>query len=406
MAETMSGPYYYYLAHRTLNDSEPDALYWELPPGTVGAVDLCSRSQEAQPVFVATSEPLDSSHVYLGRGDCREMAVDVAMLSAWESAVGYRPNGERLVDLLWDQLTDGADPSGEGRCKPLMPTVAGRLELWLSGHSLVKSERFTFGQHKHTKQVREVIQRDLRKTFAECCKKKDKKDQEHYRKVLDYHAKQYRADWREFVPSDIAKDVPGPLKHETTVSDDFNRPDGPLGGNWGIDAGSWVIEAGQAHGTAAGSSYARYEVDLSSSNHSVSGLMTLGGRRGALAARYETGKLVGYVVYLASVGSNWGLWRMNDSPGSFSLLAYSDYGADAPAPVSMPVSLSVDGSTLNGRGDGFFEVSATDTQITGNLRCGMYVYSRSAYIDDWQASDLALPPTGNRRRRLLITGIA
>lgn len=400
----MSGPYHYYLAHRTLNDSEPDAPCWELPPGTVGAVDLCSCYQEAQPVFVATSEPLDSSHVYLGRGDCREMAVDGAMLSAWESAVGYRPNGERLVDLLWDQLTDGADPIGEGRCKPLMPTVAGRLELWLPGHSLVKSERFTFGQHKHTKQVREVIQRDMRKTFAECCKKKGKKDQEHYRKVLDYHAKQYRADWREFVPKDIAKDVPGPLKHETTVSDDFNRPDGPLGGNWGIDYGSWVIKTGQAHGTADPSSYARYEVDLSSSNHSVSGLMTINGsyRGGALVARYETGKLVGYVVRLAT-DSPWGLWRMNGSPNSFSLLAYSNYGAYVPI-VSMPVSLSVDGSTLTGRSDGFFEVSATDTQITGNLRCGMYAYYTTTYIDDWQASDLALPPTGNRRRRLLITG--
>ena len=39
-------------------------------------------------------------YIHLGNGDCRDITVDQKLIDAWKSATGYKPSGDRLVDLL------------------------------------------------------------------------------------------------------------------------------------------------------------------------------------------------------------------------------------------------------------------------------------------------------------------
>lgn len=123
--------YYYYLGPWVWNAAGyPPA--WQPPEGALAAVDL--RTLEAQAVaggtpglgFFATNTPLDSAYTLLGTGDCRELNTTGAMRDAWESLLGYRPEGNLLVDLLWDQLTTGSDPDGAEHAKPLLPSRSRR----------------------------------------------------------------------------------------------------------------------------------------------------------------------------------------------------------------------------------------------------------------------------------------
>src|SRR5690606_11362738 len=124
------------------------------------------------------------------------------------------------------------------------------LDLHFGGHSLVKRERFRFGVHPHTAKIEALLQRDFRRLF-DATERSGLRDRAHHRRVLDYWIDKYRLDkqdresWGRLIPSDLRQHVEGPIKHETTVSDDFNRANQQLGAseNWTEVNGDWEIRS-------------------------------------------------------------------------------------------------------------------------------------------------------------------
>src|SRR3990167_10166980 len=168
---------------------------WEAPEDSILLIDFGSNVDQSinatrSNVLFASTKSLGSKYNELATGDCREINVNQLMRDKWFANTKYLPSGDKLVDLIWDHLTNGTASNGLLTCKPLMPTVAGVLELHLPGHSLVKSEKFDINIHSHKDKVMQVLQNnfDIIYILAKNGKLRDKSgkiDLEHHRKVLD-----------------------------------------------------------------------------------------------------------------------------------------------------------------------------------------------------------------------------
>ena len=395
------GRYRYSLAPWVWNAGGNGLNYWRLPDSSVGGVDLRNLSSQAIAggaaqgfCFTASMQPVNGNEI----ADCldfRDEAATPTMQDGWQSSLGYRPQGAKLVDLLWDQLTNGADPSGQNGPLPLMPTIAGVLELRMGGHSVVKSERFIWGAHPHTGRVRDVLRREFRQHHE--------RDPDHARRVLDYWCRQHRTDWREFVPRDLLPHVPGPLPHATTLTDDFNRADGTTIGDqltWteykdNATADSWSTVSNVARATSVGASglqSARAESDLSSSNnYGQCSIVTLGSgsqnvQLGA-TARHSSSDATYYGCRLLQINDQFQL--VKSVAGTLTQLGSSF--ATTPAPPQT-AKTEANGSSIAAYLDGVSRASATDTAIASGTRCGICGYTESTNIgevDSFTAADLA-----------------
>ena len=295
--------------------------------------------------------------------------------------------------LLFDGvliLTSLADPTGQNRVKPVMPTD-GKLVILLGGHSPIWQEPFQYGPHPHTAQVRAVHQHD----YAEFKKEKARgRDPDQHKRVLDWLAKHYGADYREFLGKE--PDL-GRLPHKTTLSDDFTRADADAMGS-SSEGWSWTevlsdidIVSNAAKNGASAAASARAESDLSSANHycqatctivtstnayvrvavrfaAAADTMYVGGHRDNATDEYEISKVVaGAVTQLFVAGTGTG-----DGP-------FVD-------------KLTASGSALTLDVDGVQKISNTDTSITTGTRCGIRTGNpggaNRAVWDNWSAADL------------------
>jgi len=311
-------------------------------------------------------------------------AATTGMRDAWEAEMGYRPvGGPNVVDLLWDQLTDGSDPTGQSGPKPLMPSTDGFLHLFVGGHSEVKREHFRWGIHPHTNRVRDV----LRRQFAE----QHERHQEHARKVLDFWCEKYRVeDWKEFVPANLHAHVPGRLKHQTTITDDFTRADGDTIGNqlsWTEVGCDWDTVGNLASKTATNSvvEHARAESALSSDDHYAQILRVstvdnsdYQGPCARIPASPSTDKTF-YTLW-----SDGASYLTKFVTGTQTVIA-----TGSRAVASEIYKVQADGSTIKGFYAGAEALSVTDTAITGNLHCGINAFGSGATLDDFEAADLA-----------------
>lgn len=370
--------------------------YWSPPAGTVGLVDLRNLADQAlagqfgdRPYgFFAVNQALGSEYDLLGQGDLREIAVVSAQQDAWESLLGYRPQGATLVDLLFDQLTAGSDPAG-GSVPPLMPTTKGVLSLYLGGHSLVKSERYQHGRHPHMGKVQDVLRRNFRRIHAA--------NQEHSRRVLDYWLDKYRCDkgdWQRFVPEDLRGEIPGPLPHQTTITDDFNRADqsglgsSSEGWSWTATIGGYNIVSNEAENVAmtGNLAFARAESDLSSEDHYAQvDVTTVAQNRQGVAARFSDSADTAYMFVERQVVPDFAIFKR--VTGTDTLLNDSASGATEP----FTIKGECDGSGLTLYVDDVSEVTITDTDITGNVRAGLHHGGTSVggTVDNFEAADLA-----------------
>lgn len=386
------GRYRYALAPYVWDTSDPESPFWRMPASSVGGIDL--RPLAAQGIaggapqgfaFVAAMQPVAGVAVATSLHMADENA-SAAMQDAWEAGTGYRPSGAKLVDLLWDQLTVGADPAGDAGPKPLLPTVGGQLELWLPGHSLVKSESFVWGVHPHTNRVQAVLQRDFEAMWEET------NGDDHCRRVLDYHCEKYRiSDWKEFVPQRLRAHVPGRLPHATTITDDFNRADqtglgtGAGGWSWTSVTGSIDIASNQATPPALVANRSRAESDLSSVDHyAQADIVALSGssRVAGPMARYASAADTGY-IFLITTGGATTLDKV--VTGTRTALGTST------ASISLPDTLKMEsnGSTQTGYYNAVSNVSLTDTAITTGTRTGLHQRSGITSLDNFEAADLA-----------------
>lgn len=399
--------YNYYLAPWVWQVNPSGFSYWTQPVSVVGAIDFRPLAAQGRAggtpqgyAFAASTQTI--SGVELTRNADLTKAVNNTLRDAWQGAMDYRPNGSTLLDLLWDQLTNGADPTGDPGPKPLMPGVDNVLRLYIGGHSLVKSERFHWGTHPHTNQVQAVIQRD----FARMWEATNGAD--HCRRVLDFTCKKYKVDdWREFVPAHLLAHVPGRLPHQTTITESFNTADSDILGpnlTWTELVNDFDIVSNRAELITTGSdSFARADSDLSSDDHYAQALVNATNEAAAhshyiMCRKDATTTLTLYMAYL-----QWNadvIRTYKDVSGSFTQLATQALSVTAGTPGTLKTQ--ADGSTIKDFWDGVEKNSVTDTAITGNLRCGIAGFCATANIlswDDFEAADLAAEAGARMARR-------
>jgi hypothetical protein len=399
------GRYRYALTPYVWDTSDADNPHWRLPSSCVGAVDL--RPFPAQGIaggapqgfaFVASMQPVEGVSVITSL-HMNDADATNGMRDAWEAGTGYRPAGAKLVDLLWDQMTVGADPSGEAGPKPLMPTVGGLLELWVGGHSRVKWEHFRWGAHPHTNRVQAVLQRDFEQMWEET------NGHDHCRRVLDYQCEKYRvADWQAMIPQRLRAHVPGRLPHATTITDNFNRADNAdmsVGApfSWTDVIGNQTIVSNTVRWDGVTAvARARAESDLSSVDHygQLAATAVSGGNRYAqVAARFATAADTAYWTRFVQSTSVFRIFKI--VTGTQTAL-----GAGTTQTYSAPdtIQMRCNGSTLDAYLNGASVESISDGSITTGTRCGIGLNSAGTItLDDFEAADLAAG--GNRRRRII-----
>lgn len=404
--------YYYYLGPWIwVVEDEVDPGSWNAPEGTVGLLDLRPIPDQSlagtygdKPYsFFATTKELDSSYTLLGKGDCRDIHTDNRMKNIWKSLIGYRPDGDKLVDLLWDQLTNGSDVDGIIQCCPLNPEF-NNLALHLGGHSIVKKERFVWGKHQHTAKLLKQKQKQFEKYFN-AAKNGKLKDSEHYRRILDAWCEECKTDdWQQFVPQKLKKDVPGRLKHETVITDDFNRADEPLDGSFSAEGWSWawfhgtnfseIVSNSVRKISASNTDFGHYvaQSDLSSSNHyaQYQHLGNNSNRQIGVLTRIDVSGPDFYGVNNDIDGNPLTLFKLVG--GTQTTIISGNFGMGGFNAIHR---LEVVGSNLKTYRNAILIHNVTDTSISSGLRCGYRQMSNatasSVMFDNFEAGDLDIP---------------
>lgn len=386
-------PYRYELTPYVWDTTQANRPYWRLPFSSVGGVDLRPLPAQGtaggapQGFAFATCRQSPGGTALATSFHMSETPVTAGIQSAWQSAMDYTPQGATLTDLLWDQLTTGSDPTGQNGPKPLMPGTDGQLRLYVGGHSLVKSELFTFGVHPHTNRVRDLLRLQFEQQWEAT------NGHDHCRRCLDYTCKKYRVDdWKEFVPARLHAHVPGRLPHATTITESFNKADSDTLGpdlTWTEVSGDWDVVSNAAELITTGSEKtARAESDLSSDDHygqvvylnEASSNEATGGACARFASAAETCYL--HRAYRDNV------FLQKIVGGTYTTLA----NAVETQAANDVLKVECDGSAIKGYLNAVEKLSVTDSSITGNTRCGIVGYSDGVAeprLDSFEAADLA-----------------
>lgn len=188
-----------------------------------------------------------------------------------------------------------------------------------------------------------------------------------------------------------------PVVVGTVITDDFNRADSDdLGADWTEVAGNWAIDTNRLRENAnqGGDNRVRNENDLASDDHyaeAVVDSITTNKRRG-VACRFAAAAQTFYSFN--SRPSSTGARELQKWVNGVETTLATDSTTDA---VPFTIRLEVDGSSLDGKIGGTSVVTDTDTDITGNTRCGCVTQNggsgpnedEASFFDDFEAGDLA-----------------
>lgn len=373
--------------------------HWAPPKGAVGSLDLRSIPQQSTEqvqdgfgIFAAEDE-LSSDYELLGTGSLRDVKTSQRLTDRIPRREPHRkPKGDDLLSLILDAICDGSDPTGESFAKPLMPDSGLRSSLNIAG---VSHQWKTAPWNYHWDKIRDVERADFQRHFDDA-KAGRLKDSEHHRRVLDALCDKYNLqgfdDWKQFVPVKIRKEIAGRLKHETTLTDNFNRANsGSLGTasggfSWTNVTGTRGIASNRCSGTTSG--LARAQSDLSSADQfaQISATTWSSGKGVAPAARVSSSAATCYFYLVQNFATD--TRRLFKAVGG-TLSSLSAQDATVPT-LSLAIKCEISGSTLTGYEAGVAQRGPiTDTSVTGHLRSGLYI-DDSATADDWTSEDLVV----------------
>ena len=326
------------------------------------------------------------------------------------NAVGRQDPGRTTLDFLWNSFTTEADPDGLTGPKPLIPNRAGQLELHLGG--LIKQEQFDIQAHLHSAKVLGTLKNDYRKIRAEyLALSLGDPRRDHYKKVLGSWLRKYQVqDHKIFIPDDLPDegwDLPTTTLGDTFVeTSDTNLqshtatgPDSGFG--WTISNGNTltvIAATNQLEASANGVAEYRADSDLSGDDHFAQADVDASAEpgddleTGLIVRKHSSGTRTYYMGEPQYRTDDVLLYRV--SGGSFNLLANTSLTM-TPG-TSILLKTEIDGSTLKLFADGVEKLSVTDTNITGNLRCGIFGYTTNTATavpiwDNWKAEDLGAP---------------
>lgn len=383
----------YYLGPWVWDTSKREP-FWRSPDDAVGLVDLrptpacvATVSHERNFGFFAVDGELAAPYLLLG--DSLDAPVEADIREKWASTLGIStPDSRTVLDLLWDLLTLAADPSGTLLTFPLMPTSRGELELYLGGHSLVRSRHFEGASDPAWPKIRDLLQGIYRR-------RRDDGGRLHRRLLSIWREKYKIEDLRQFIPSDLPLEQP--LRPETSYSDDFNRANSDsLGGSWTEVTGDFDIVSNHVENGGVDASWARYDEDLSSDDHECQ----VESADNYLESQFGVSVRCSPTAYTCY--NTWAYWVDGDPTAYITKVVAGTptvLASEAGGTGTFPISIwgEADGSTISvevGLDDASTIVKdVTDTAITGNVRCGICCGGADAAgyvtLDNWLCEDLA-----------------
>ena len=182
----------------------------------------------------------------------------------------------------------------------------------------------------------------------------------------------------------------------TTVSDNFNRADGGLGGNWTTVAGtaapeivSNTLRAGT--GGALNSAYWSAST-FGADQFAQASLPNSSGTQYGPGIAVRLSGTKGYFLWYGNSPGTVSLWRMDGSSSS----SWTQLAQSAPrtmSPSSDVWMIQAVGSTISGYQNGNLVVQATDTKITSGSP-GVWLYYSSNQIDNWSGGDVTTHQVG------------
>ena len=353
---------------------------YEGPEGTNSAIDFRSIPEQSIAGQHMTGVGLflcprdtPSEWEQIGQGNWHDIKVNKRLREMFPKRARKKLDADDLIGLIRQSLNQG-DPTGQEFCKPLMPGTLGTLEVSIAGQR--HCERFKWGKSPESNIVRDVIRADMDELIERCGKEENEHRKQHHRRVLDMLCERHGIeDWREFVKPNRVKDIAGRLKHETTLTDEFTRAD-QTGLGTATEGWSWAavvtgidIVSNRARSSAA-TNRARAESDLSSADHYSQARIVQSSatdRRVSVFARYDAAADTCYGAYSSGVSTT-SVALQRVTAGVATTLGSADRGVTI---LDRVLKLEVSGSGLEAFEDGVSFTTATDTNITGNLRCGI-----------------------------------
>ncbi len=412
----------YYSGPWQWDDSDKEPC-WRAPAGCIGTLDVRPLPEQAvaggdpgMGIFTATEE-LGSDYEFLGEGDPSEVKIDQRLRDAFPRVGKRQPQGDTLLGLTLDLMTDGSDPTGDDGPKPILPIGNQQVELCL-GEKPHRTALSVDGTHWG--KVVDVIKNDMRLVILDA-KAGLLKDSLHDRRVLDSLCDKYRVpknEWQILVPADLVAEIDGPLKHETSYSDAFTRSDAStLGASWTAIITTGTQECGISTnncrlpntGNVSADTVVvhRYDSDLSSvdqecslSHVSDSFSSAIGSSLSSVICRKDsTATITFYTARLTRTGDGSSYTANNVQLFKFLSGTATQLGSNVSVTPSLPDPIKVyaSGSTIKSYYDSVERHSQTDTAITTGLRCGMRIsaLNNTAWRgDDWSATDLAASGLG------------
>jgi len=192
-------------------------------PGAGARIDL-SRADQLDTdqgwAIVQQDTPIGSDGVSLGEGlTLRDVLAGQSVRDAWYAAVGTRPEGDTLDQILFDHLESKADPTGTDTARPL-ELAEGRLEVWL-GSRQIHITPFANGTRQQRAAFVRMLQRIRgRLDEARTASLAGQIPETMYRKILSIEAAKIGVSATSLRPKTWRADET-PLTPETTVTDSF-----------------------------------------------------------------------------------------------------------------------------------------------------------------------------------------
>lgn len=393
--------------------------HWRMPTGAIGLVDLRSVAACAMAGTVAgfglftTPDAIDLGSDYENLGTDPLLPWTAQAQNRWRSALQLPQTlaANNLREAIWETLTVQADPIGDDRAPPLMPS--GReWQLWLGGQVIARKD-FALSEPEAAPTI-DLLKRNYRKARLDSLAghHRDQLGQvslTHYRKMLGYWAQQYGISYRNFQPTDVPDE--SPLTPATTLNDNFNRADqsglGTASGGftWSNPIGSslWDIVSNQAqYGTGdTGEDVERAESDLSGVDCycQIKVVEVHDGSGGAsfisadTIARKDSTSTATYYLGQSFIESSISHHRLYKNVAS----SFTELGSNTDSISANEVQkLSCNGTTIKLLIDGVEKFSVTDSDISTGTRCGIRTdcgdTNSYSIADDFQAADLAVVP--------------
>jgi len=457
---------HWYLARYFGDTVDPAAPFWRPPTGAVAAIDFRPTAAQASIDFANpagfgffgfnATQTLTGATYY---GNDLAANQNLTRRNAWRNALGIAValDSVRLIDILAETLGTKSDPGATLRAKPVRPTTAGRLDIWLGTATPAFSRDFEGATDAHWPRIQTVEHDDYRAVRARClalanaienCVAGDgsvaasmvsavvnatgasfaavqaelaQRQREKYLRYLGGKVLKYRMARGLFIPPDLTDE--GELPPETTIGDDFTEASDTTltshtatGANGGF---SWSAVVGTATDIAATDtclwasatgSIAKFRAqsDLSSDDHYSQVLCVASGsttRDFEALTRFASAATTCYGLRARPASNTYGLYKT--VAGVVTLLGSTVSGAASP--VGATIRCESDGSDHEGYRDGVLYVGPqTDTAITGNLRCGFgFAGSVVAHrVDNFEAADLGGGPATYTATASLTAGAA